>query len=850
MRRTSRTIDGDGFVSESLYNKSGAVVESRSQREDQFGERKWYVSRFVYDELGRVIYSTEDDLEDRANTGSAGSAAFYDNFGRVSKSESRRNLVIAVEPDEYNPATFTSRLINAGQITSTSETTFDGLGREIEVKNQYGNRVQSLYDAFGQVIESRREVFDSSGKASWLTNRAIYDSLGRVLVKTSEFTTEINVAIGTLLSPRVEASSYVYDSQGRVVSVNSLIDVVIGISSNDVGAYSFLNATGSVIGQAKKVYDNLGRLHKEINSRGQITEYEYDSRNRRVATLGHPMPAKSVGLEAEYPGLLVRTRSEMITNEYGQTTKVRNNILQIETLSGLVVSIDRSKMHEVRQRFNADGNLIESIFPDGSSIKSEYDSEGKLVSETDQMGNVKRFGYDSSGTLSLSTLPSFQAPDGQTVTPSYRYAYGEQGLMASLIDPLGRETEFTYSGNGLMTTRTLPSQDKETIEYDAKNRVVLRVSFEGIHQRTIYDDTKIGEGRLLAREWFANANDYNLYRSAGGFNGNLPANAKWEKVSFEYDIHGRITKQIHERFLGASNGKPNVVESRQSWTSEFNTNGLVTRITGPTGFISYEYDLQGRKLATVGGDETGRALLRIEYGYDEMNRLQTVSTVTRDGKLIDANALLAGNQPEKTTYHYDPFGRLAYLSMPNDVVEAYEFDILGRLLSMKHYESDNDNQTLSDNPKLSEFLYEYRRDGKRVSLVERFWNPSIQSSPLQENRYDWNYDPTGRLVREVLNSSNDSLDRSESFVMDATGNRIERRLDLPGTQNDRIEIYSYDVNDRVLAEYEYSVSLPIDGPFVPDESRLIKSTSYGWNGTQQTEKLEVVKGGGNVTHVL
>jgi RHS repeat-associated protein len=277
---------------------------------------------------------------------------------------------------------------------------------------------------------------------------------------------------------------------------------------------------------------------------------------------------------------------------------------------------------------------------------------------------------------------------------------------------------------------------------------------------------------------------------------------------------------------------------------------LVTRITGPTGFISYEYDLLGQKIATVGGDEAGKVLLRIEYGYDEMNRLQTVSTVTRDGKLVDANALLAGYQPEKTTYHYDPFGRLSYLSMPNDIVEAYEFDILGRLLSMKHYESDTDNQTLSDNPKLSEFLYEYRRDGKRISLVERFWNPSIQSSPIQENRYDWEYDPTGRLVREVLNSSNDSLDRSESFVMDATGNRIERRLDLPGTQNDRIEIYSYDVNDRVLAEYEYSVSLPIDGKFVPDESKLIKSTSYDWNGTQQTEKSETIKGGGKVTHKM
>jgi len=850
MRRTSRSIDGDGFASESRYDRTGAVVESRSQRMDQYGELKWFVSRFVYDTLGRVIYSTENALESVANNGTSGSSVVYDNLGRVVKNEARRNVMIEVTPDENNPSVFSSKLVNSGHITSITDSTLDNLGREIEVKNEYGNRVQTLFDAFGQVIESRREVFDSSGKSAWLTSRAVYDSLGRVLVKSSEYSTEISVPIGAGVSPKIEASSYVYDSQGRVTSVLSLINVMIEISTNAQGAYSALNSSGSMISQTKKIYDSLGRLYKEENSQGQITEFEYDARNRRTATLGHPIPSQSVGLESQYPGLMVRTRNEVTINEYGQTTRVRSNIIQIETTTGLVVSIDRTKMHEVQQRFNAEGNLVESIFPDGTSIKTEYDSTGKVISETDQMGNLKRFGYDRSGTLSESMLPSFKNPTNQLITPTYRYAYDEQGLMVSLIDPLNQETRFTYSDRGLMTSRTLPSQDRETIEYNSENRIVLNVSFEGIHQRTVYDETKIGEGRLLAREWFANAADYNAYRATGEFNGNLPVNKKWERLSFEYDLHGRITKQIQEVFLGANNGVPIAVESRQAWISEFDRNGQVTRITGPTGFLSYEYDGLGRKLATVGGDTTGRVLLRLEYGYDNLGRLKTVSTVTRNGKQVDANDALAGYQPEKTSYHYDPFGRLAYIDLPNQVVEAYEFDLMGRLLSLRHHESDIDNRDLSDNPKLSEFVYEYRGDGKRTSLVERFWNPAVGSDPLQENRYDWDYDPTGRLIREMMDSSDDSLDRSESFVMDATGNRVERRLDRPGTQNDRVEIYSYDVNDRVLAEYEYSVTLPITGQFVPEDSTLIKSTSYEWNKTQQSKKSEVTKGVGKVTHMM
>ena len=52
-----RTIDDNGRISETLYDKRGLAVETRSELPDENGEGVWLVSRTVYDKKGRAIYS-------------------------------------------------------------------------------------------------------------------------------------------------------------------------------------------------------------------------------------------------------------------------------------------------------------------------------------------------------------------------------------------------------------------------------------------------------------------------------------------------------------------------------------------------------------------------------------------------------------------------------------------------------------------------------------------------------------------------------------------------------------------------------------------------------------------------
>jgi RHS repeat-associated protein len=229
----------------------------------------------------------------------------------------------------------------------------------------------------------------------------------------------------------------------------------------------------------------------------------------------------------------------------------------------------------------------------------------------------------------------------------------------------------------------------------------------------------------------------------------------------------------------------------------------------------------------------------ITYTYDLLGRLATVNTVKRDGSIVDGNGGAPGAPPESTNYFYDLLGRLDYATLPNEVVEDYSWDRMDRLDVVRHFRSDADNGNLADNVLKSEFDYTYRADGKRTQMVEKFGNmlplPPGRSGwgeGVVTNRYAWQYDEAGRLISEVLDSSDNALDQTETYIMDLVGNRLRRTIDKPGSAEDATDLYAYDANDRILREDRYLGLFPTD----PPSGSSVRSTTYGWTGTQQTSR--------------
>jgi YD repeat-containing protein len=62
------------------------------------------------------------------------------------------------------------------------------------------------------------------------------------------------------------------------------------------------------------------------------------------------------------------------------------------------------------QVFDAQGRVVKTILPDGSSTQTEYDAQGRVSAEIDALNQRRDLQYDTSGRLSQVLLPAVPDP--------------------------------------------------------------------------------------------------------------------------------------------------------------------------------------------------------------------------------------------------------------------------------------------------------------------------------------------------------------------------------------------------------------------------------------------------------
>src|SRR5262249_7397405 len=151
-------------------------------------------------------------------------------------------------------------------------------------------------------------------------------------------------------------------------------------------------------------------------------------------------------------------------------------------------TIDRSHAQTTSFVYDAFGDVIETLYPDGTTTSATYDAFGNKVSSTDQLGNTTNYSYNQRNELIAVALPAVPNPaDGGALSrPTYSYSYDALGNQTSITAPNGGVTTFTYDNQGNELSRTLPDGETETFEYDGRGRQILHVSFEGTVTRTSY----------------------------------------------------------------------------------------------------------------------------------------------------------------------------------------------------------------------------------------------------------------------------------------------------------------------------------------------------------------------------
>lgn len=525
-------------------------------------------------------------------------------------------------------------------------------------------------------------------------------------------------------------------------------------------------------------------------------------------------------------------------------------------------AIDRSGQITTEYKYDQFGNRIESKVTGGTTTivtKSEFDAFGRQTSETDPLGNTKHYEYDSQGRLTAVILPSIPDPACGTVSdpctladfenppraaPRYEYGYDAQGSQTLIRDPSGRETHFTFDAVGNQLSRTLPlgvessqaGDFTETFSYDLQGRPTLHVSFEGVITRFQYDAET---GRVAEKHLFANTVAYN---SGSG--------TPDEIRTFAYDAFGRESTVVQT-----------VGSVARSVSKSYDSHGRLIRVASPEGVINYEYDNIGRKSRTTvtssNPDGSDNVVHDYRYEHDALGRLSKVTVLERNDVVLSS--------PELTTYQYDPAGNLFQQTTPDGGIADYQYDHLFRLDKLIQYLPDGTvspgftDHDLSNNAKLASYDYDLRADGKRTGVSETNWFDSDSNGTPEPHvtRIDWSYDNAGRLIDQVFNHHDDSLDFTAHYDFDLVGNRMAKRVnrnpafDGNGTPTDTIAdelvSYLYDANDRLLAQIADNI---VSG--APDPATR-QTTTYGWgrdnSGTQQTSKT-VSDSAGSVLSVV
>ncbi len=799
--RIVQLADPEGNVQHYGYSAAGDLIAHT----DAVGN----TSRFFYDRHHGLLRA-EDPL------GRPIARLEYDDDGRVISSTDGDGHLTQFVHDLDAPS---------------STTILPNGGTEMQLFDERGNVVEET-DADGVVTTyawNDRNLLMTSTNSRGNTQLFDYDSQGRM--------TTIQHASGAvyLATPnewnrldRVErplggATEFEYDSRGNVVATTDALGNVRSYGYDENGnRLSIGHPDGSV---ARFEYDQNGFNTAQIDAAGNRKEMVFNA-------IGQPLSETT--MVTTRGGGQVALESSVIRNAAGQEVMVRDpegneTAFEPDFLGRPVVEIDATG-ERYERIWNSQGQLVEQVFPDGTTSTFERDSQGNVVRVTGRDGRELNGEYSPGGILEILRLPDATPGDpgdnprttfvsndlglleaiSEGSVQSLEKIYRDDGLLASEqrgsrllqyeydlldrrvaeTDSLGRRTEFFYDDRDRLIETVHPDGSSLRREFDARGRLTRMSDEEDRALEMEYD--AIGQ-LILVRDALGHETQY-AWDEAGRLI--LQTDAEGRTTSFEYSLTGFQTAVVRpggERLeyeydeLGRLTSR--VDADGRTYLHQYDATGrLVTRIVDGATF-SATYDGRGRRLTT----EDVRGVTT--YEYDATGRL-TLRTEP-DGTFIRNEYDLLGQRTLMETlsgtvrYVYDTVGRLAEVTDRDGEVWTYEYDSMDRIEAIdgpalreeRSYDLRDrvSSQTFreSGGSVVLQFDYDFDDSGKLLSVVA-----------LDGSLTSYTYDAAGRLVGEQRTGANaDTI----TLVRDAVGNVSSRQSLVLGDT-----FFTFDANDRLL----------------------------------------------------
>ncbi|MFF7182963.1 RHS repeat-associated core domain-containing protein [Streptomyces sp. NPDC008121] len=631
--------DGGGLLTRTSYTPTTTTVSTPGK------DGRNHVTVQERDLLGRIVKQTDNVRN-----------------GELTGDPAARTLQTVQFEDQGRTARVTD---SAGRITVT---TSDDLGRPVRTVAPSGLTQLTLYaDAATADTSSVTTLTLPAGETdparAAAASTEISDQSGRPLSQATAF------ADGT----RQSASSKTYDSLGRTArsvfqditaahtygSAGTVPDTTLTPASptfpgEEITATVPTDLTGAPVvktltpGQDTSsgrsglalVRDSAGRVTEQRRPDGRKTAYSYTSGGQASQAVS-PGGTRTLYRYHARTGQLLQ--AEHISAD-GRTTE--KTAYSYDEHTGALTGVydpGNEAATRISYTYDADGNVTEAAYPDGTAIRQKFADSGQLQKVTDAAGLTTFYAYNPDGTLSKAV----QHERDDTASPvkaSVTYTYDGLGRITSTDRGNGTTTQTQYTSASQIrhekTTRSGSLVSEASYTYDSHNNLTQRTDTrpaarpDGTPEQHTTTTTRYSYdayNRLLSSQVLdADGRQLGATRYTVNIAGDVTRtetthSSKTSVTEHTIDTSGRLTA---------------LTTDGQQHPQTFDSEGNLT--TGHDG-TTYTYNLHNQPLtATAPGGKTTR------YTY------------WADGTRATATELPpGGTDPGRTTtFHYSPGGLL------------------------------------------------------------------------------------------------------------------------------------------------------------------------------------------------
>jgi len=691
---------------------------------DQSGK----TTKYVYDLAGQLISTTY-----AFGTADAGTLQYsYDLDGRVQTTTDERNNVTT---NTYDAAGNLATVKDA--LTNVTTYGYDADNRKTSVQDPNHNTMNYAYDARGRLKTVTYPIAPPATQAT--TTQYTYDGVGRVLTTTDQagnVNTNTYDDVGRLISVKdalttPNVTQYFYDLNGNLKTLTD--------ANGHTTTYQYdslnrrIRRTLPLLQSETMAYDAAGNLHTKTDFNGKTTSYQYDQVNRLTEKIPDPSLGQTTVAFTYNP---TGTRATMVDASGTTTYSAYDNRDRLKTKI--------TPEGTLNYTYDAHGNLltIASSNTDGASLTYTYDALNRLATVTDNRiaaqggpSGPTTYSYDAAGNLSgyiysnsvqignafdplnrlTQTCAATTAPacSASTKLASYTYTLGSAGDRLNLLELNSRNVAYGYDNDYRLTSETItgdPAGNNGTVTYN---------TYDNVGNRTQTTSTL---SAVPGGSFSYDAND-RLAIDIYDANGNTTSSAG---ISNTYDFEDRML--THGSLSLVHNGDGNRVSETIGGTTtkylvdDHNPTGLpqvLDEIAGGSVTRTYAYGLQRiSENQLISGTWTPSF-----YGYDGHGNVRFLTNSV--GSITDS-------------YDYEAFGMPIRSSgtTPNQFLysgERYDssiglYDLRARYL----------NQTTG------RFWSRDPIEGKKCCGLS--WNPYIyvKQNPVNAS------DPTGRDAPEYV----------------------------------------------------------------------------------------------------